>query len=113
MVPGNFKLTADDPKWPINLNGKFKSIRFWVDNSYADAANGTTAAPQQSLRVAVLDANGKVLEKFDNFMVGRGPTDTGTPPQWINFKNPTASESLGITRGSTGPCDQRISFSLV
>jgi len=113
MVPGNFKLTADDPKWPVDLNGKFKQVRFWLDNSYADTANGIQAAPPQSLRIAVLDANGKVLEHFDNFMVGRGPKDTGTPPEWINFKDPAHSESLGITRGTTGPCDQRIAFTLV
>jgi hypothetical protein len=112
MVPGNFKLSADDPKWPIDLNGKFKSIRFFVDNSYANAAPGIAAAPQQSIRMAVLDAAGKVLQTED-FLVGRGAKDTGTPPMWINFKDAAKSESLSITQGSKGPCDQRIAFSLI
>lgn len=112
MVSGNFKLTADDPKFPIDLNGKFKQIRFFLDNTYANAATGIKAAPQQSLRVAILDASGKVLQTAD-FLVGRGPKDTGTPPEWINFTNPAKSEALSITQGSKGPCDQRIAFSLV
>lgn len=112
MVPGNFKLSADDPKWPIDLNGKFTAIRFWLDNSYENTTTGVKAAPQQSIRVAVLDANGKVLQ-IEDFLVGRGPKDAGTPPAWINFKDPAHSESLGITQGSKGPCDQRIAFTLV
>jgi hypothetical protein len=112
MVPGNFKLTADDPKFPIVLNGKFKQIRFWLDNSYQNAANKITAAPRQSLRVAILDVNGKVLQTED-FLVGRGDKDTGTPPAWVNFKDAAHSEALGITQGSQGLCDQRIGFTLV
>lgn len=112
MVPGNFKLSAADPKWPVDLNGKFKQIRFFLDNSYKNDALGIAAAPQQSLRIAVLDVAGKVLQTED-ILVGRSATDTGTPPEWINFKSPTASESLSITRGSKGPCDQRIAFTLV
>lgn len=111
VTTGNFKLTADDPKFPIELNGKYKQIRFWCDNSYKNADHGIEAAPQQSLRVAVLDTAGKVLQ-VEDFLVGRTEVGSTTPPAWINFKSPAKSEALGITQGSKGPCDQRISFSL-
>jgi hypothetical protein len=112
MVPGNFKLHTDDPKWPIELNGRFKAIRLWLDNSYTSAATGIEAAPPQSLRVAILDTGGKVLQTED-ILIGRGPKDTATPPMWINFKDPPKSEALSITQGSKGPCDQRIAFALI
>lgn len=113
MVPGSFKLTADDPKFPILFDaGKFKSIWFALDNTYANDTLGVKAAPPQALRVAVLDYNGLVMQ-VEDFLVGRGPKDNGTKPMWVNFKDATKANMVMISQGSKGSCDQRIAFCLI
>jgi hypothetical protein len=113
MVPGNFKLTKDDPKFPIAVDkGKVSSIWFTCDNSYENPALGIVAAPQQSLRVAVIDASGKVMQSED-ILVGRAPGGATIPAVGVKFKNAAQASQIHVTQGSKGPADQRIGFVLV
>lgn len=110
MVCGNFRLTPEDNKFPIIwAPGAVKRIYFSLDNSLADDTHGVKDAPQQALRVAVMDVNGHVQHTHD-FLVGRGPSDSGTKAIYLDVNTPSSACAAFISPGSKGPCDQRIAF---
>ncbi|MEV5707284.1 hypothetical protein [Actinoallomurus sp. NPDC052274] len=116
MVPGNFRLTADDPEWPIvfDPDAKVSKITFGLDNSFADAAHGITAAPQQHLRVAIMDVDGSVQKIYDPVIIGRQTPTTpgGTKPVTITVPKPATAWAAFISPGKDGPADRRIGFCL-
>jgi hypothetical protein len=111
VVPGNFRLTPDDDEWPMVFPaGTFKGLLLWADTSFKDEANGVAAESPQHLRIAVLDATGAVLEKFDEH-VGRDPA---AAKPWarldLHFKNAAKTAEINITRLDAGT--KRIGFCL-
>lgn len=112
MVPGNFKLTPGDLKFPIVFEqGKCSSIWFTCDNS--NSTNGTVAAPLQSLRVVVIDGvTGATQDGEHNILVGRDPK-TGLKAVGVKFKTPKTAQQVHVSPGPDGPSDQRIGFVLI
>ena len=110
MVPGNFNLKPGGKHPMVFTTGAFKGLLLWADTSLAIAANDTTGAPAvpaggpQKLRIAVLDAAGKVLETR-HVVIGR-KDNADTTPAWarldIQFKDAAKTASIGITREDAG-----------
>lgn len=111
MVPGNFKLTPGDNKWPIPMEmGKCSAVWFTCDNT--NDKYGAVAAPLQSLRVVVIDGvTGATQDGEHLIMVGRDPKN-GLKAVGVKFKNPKTAQSVHVSPGPNGPCDQRIGFVL-
>lgn len=107
---GNFKLTADDPKFPIPADST-KASTLWLicNNTLADAAAGVKAATQQHVRVQVTNAGGTVVSDKQYVVGSSAKTGTGASAQ---VDLPKGSNLATIIPGTGGPCDQRIGFYL-
>jgi hypothetical protein len=110
VVPGNFNLKPGE-KHPMGFPaGSFKGLILWADTSLAIAPDTDTGFPgvlaggPQKLRIAVLDATGKVIETLHK-VVGRASNDT-TVPDWpalkIAFKDAAKTSLINITREDAG-----------
>lgn len=109
MVPGNFNLKPGD-KHPMAFPaGSFKGLILWADTSLAIAANADSGAPAigaggpQKLRIAILDATGKVIETLHE-TIGRGVGADAKVWPTLNhkFKDAAKTAQIGITREDAG-----------
>lgn len=112
VVPGNFRLTAEDDEWPMVFpEGTFKGLLLWADTSLGDEANGIVSEDPQGVRIAFLDAAGNTTETTRHEKIGRKPGDSKVWKRLdIVLKNPAKTGEIIITRD--GPGTKRIAFCL-